>query len=412
MFKSSLKLIKAIFAKFKQLSIKKKLILIIVLLAIVGLKAYQYHNATKAADYELATANYDSLTEVVSETGNVTTTGSIPVYSRTTGVVEDVFIANGDTVEKNTPLFKVISTATKQEKDAALSAYLTARSKWETAKATQFSLQAEMFTEWDEFKELAESDDYKDTDSINRTLPDFHIPEKEWLAAEALYKQQEVAIKQAAANLSSTWQAYQATLDSEVRAVLGGEVRNLGVAKGDAVMAYNAATPSTNLPSLLIFNTELRTIIRVEIGETDAIKVKEKQPAEIKFDALPNETFLAHVDRVDSIAIPTEGVVKYSVYILLDEELESIKAGMTADVDITVATKENVLTVPATAVKPYEGERAVRVLDENGEIEFIPVKTGIKGDGKIEILSGISEGTEIIVALKNERVTRKSSGLF
>jgi multidrug efflux pump subunit AcrA (membrane-fusion protein) len=84
---------------------------------------------------------------------------------------------------------------------------------------------------------------------------------------------------------------------------------------------------------------------------------------------------------------------------------------MTADVDITVAEKKDILTVPSSAVKPYQGKKAVRVLSEDGEIEYIPVEVGIKGDGKTEILSGIEEGTEVIVALPNEEV-ETSGGLF
>jgi len=402
--------------KFKQLSFKKKVILVVVLLSLAGLIAYQYRRATRPPNYELEVATLDLITEVVSETGNVTTAGSIPVYSTTTGMVEEVFVINGGYVEKNTSLFKVTSTATQQEKNAALSTYLTAKAAWETAKATQFSLQAAMFTEWDEFKELAESDDYEESDGKprydQRGLPEFHIPEKEWLAAEALYKKQQIAINQTAANLSAAWQAYQATQDSEVKAVLNGEVRNLGVAKGDLVAVPTALTLASTPPVLVLFNSDVQTMIKVDIGETDVIKVKENQQVKIEFDAISDKIFPGHIDRVDTLAAPTEGVVKYSIYIVLDEKIDAIKGGMTADVDIVVAIKENVLTVPAQAVRPHEGGRAVRIVGKKGEIEYVPVTTGAKGDGKVEILSGIDEGTQVIMSLKNEQVERTSSGLF
>ncbi|MDH5533463.1 MAG: efflux RND transporter periplasmic adaptor subunit [Candidatus Pacebacteria bacterium] len=405
-----------LFDKFKNLSLRKKIITSVVFLVTILFFGYRYYQFTKPSNYELATASFDSITEVVNETGNITTTGSVPIYSTTTGIVETMMVSNGDYVEKGDILFKVTSTATKQEKNAALSTYLAAKDAWETAKANQLSLQASMFTQWDQFKELAESDEYEEDDGRprydQRGLPEFHIPEKEWLASEALYKKQQITINQTAANKNAAWQAYQATQDSEVIAILDGEIKNLSVDKGDLVTVYNILTAATNPPSLVIFNSDVKTIIKVDIGETDVIKVAENQPTTIAFDAIPDQTFSGHVDRVDSLALPTSGVVKYSVYIILDEVVESIKAGMTADVDITVGTKENILTVPSNSIRPYEGGRAVRVVGKKDEIEFIPVKTGIKGDGKIEIISGIEEGTKIIVALKNQVEKKTGSGFF
>ena len=96
---------------------------------------------------------------------------------------------------------------------------------------------------------------------------------------------------------------------------------------------------------------------------------------------------------------------------MLDDEVDQVQRGMTADVDITVANKENILTVPSSAVKPYQGGKAVRVVGENGEIEFVVVEVGSKGEGRTEILSGIEEGQEVIVTLANDQVER-SGGFF
>ena len=94
------------------------------------------------------------------------------------------------------------------------------------------------------------------------------------------------------------------------------------------------------------------------------------------------------------------------------ESSEMILGGLTADVDITVAVMDNILLVPSSAVKPYEGGRAVRVVGDKGDIEYMPVEVGIRGNGSTQRLSGIDEGTQVIVALKNEQVERQSSGLF
>lgn len=403
----------SVWKAFRKQSRKKKAILLILILAIAYFAYNRWQTANKPPEYELESARFESITELVSETGNVTTAGAIPLYSTTNGLVELVLVKNGDTVAKNAPLLKVTATATKQEKDTALSTYLTAKSVLETAQATQLSLQAAMFGAWDSFKNLAEGDEYEDADGHpkypERNVAEFNISEKNWLAAEAAYKKQQVAISQAQAQTSAAWQAYQATQDSQVTAIIDGEIRNLSVTQGDRVVIPTITTISTTMPVLVLYQPNVNTTIKLDISETDIVKVKPGQSAEIKLDAFPDRTFTGHVDRVDTITTPTASVVNYSVYVVIDNPAEDIQSGMTADVDITVSSKDNALIVPSSAVKPYEGGRAVRVVGDKGEVEYIPVQVGARGNGHTEILSGIDEGTQVIVALKNEQVEKKSS---
>lgn len=404
---------KALWKRFKKLSRIKKII-VIILLAIIAVLAFdRFRPKDPSAQYELEAAAYNSITEHVSETGHITTTGAAPVYSTTTGLVDTVNVSNGDYVSKGDVLFKVTATATKQERDAALANYLAAKTALETAQSTQLSLQASMFSAWDSFKDLAESDEYEDADGnpryVERGVAEFHVSEKTWLAAESAYKKQQDAISQAQANQSATWQAYQATVDSQVIATIDGQIENLGVTVGDRVTAPTALTLSSTSPALVLFSPEVTPTIKLDIGETDIVKVEPGQEAVIEIDAFSNKTFSGTVDRVDTIATLTEGVVDYAVYVAIAGDTVGILGGMTADVDIVVSKKENVLTVPSSAVKPYEGGRAVRVVGSKGEIEFTPVEVGSRGEGLTEIISGIDEGTQVIVALKNEQVQRGPS---
>ncbi|MDP4030968.1 MAG: efflux RND transporter periplasmic adaptor subunit [Patescibacteria group bacterium] len=400
----------------RKFSRKKKIIVVVLSLLLIVAGFLIWRHFTKAPKYTLAAAKFDSIVETVSETGNVTTAGAIPIYSTTTGMVEEVFVKNDEDVLENDILFKVKSTATKLEQDTALSAYQTSKNTLEAAKSTQLSLQADMFGQWDIFKELAESDDFETEAGTpkynNRAVPEFHIPEKDWLAAEANYKNQEKVINQAATKVSADWRAYQATQDSQVSAHIDGQIKNLSVAKGDLVSVPTALTLANTPPALVLVNNDVDTIIKLNINETDANKVRSGQSVKVEFDAISGKIFSGKVDRVDSLTFSvSQNVVKFAVYIKLDDKLDLIKRGMTADVDITVASKDNVLTVPSSAVKPFKGGKAVRVIADNGEIEFIPVEVGSKGGGKVEIISGIKAGDQVVVTLANDQVER-SSGLF
>jgi multidrug efflux pump subunit AcrA (membrane-fusion protein) len=408
-----LKPIKSLISKFKSASKKKKFLVIIAILILGFVVSSQLRKASAPPKYTLEAAKIDSITELVSETGNITAAGVTPIYSTTTGVVEEVYVSNGSYVAKNQELFKVKATATKQEKDSALATYLSAKSALETAKATQLSLQAQMFGQWDSFKELAQSDEYENADGSpkfeQRGEPEFHIPEKEWLAAEASYKKQQTVISQASAQVSATWQAYQSTQDSKVISTIEGEVRNLGIAKGDMI-TISSPTGVSN-PALILVDSSIQPVIKLNVNENDVLKIKEGQPATVEFDAISNQTFIGKVDRVDTIATPTADVVTFAVYVSITDNSTLIRSGLTADVDITVDGREGILTVPSSAIKPYQGGKAVRIVGANGEVEFVPVEVGIQGGGKTQIISGIEEGTQVITALADDQVER-SGGLF
>ena len=82
---------------------------------------------------------------------------------------------------------------------------------------------------------------------------------------------------------------------------------------------------------------------------------------------------------------------------------------MTADVEIETKNLTNILVVPNSAVKPYQGEKAVRVVDKvTKQVKYVPVVVGVKGENKTQILKGINQGQEVIQSLSNEQIKRPS----
>ena len=75
---------------------------------------------------------------------------------------------------------------------------------------------------------------------------------------------------------------------------------------------------------------------------------------------------------------------------------------MTANVDIKTAEKQNVLYIPYRAVKEKDGGRIVEVL-ENGQLKEVSVVVGLRGDeGVVEIISGLSEGQNVITFIREK----------
>jgi RND family efflux transporter MFP subunit len=205
--------------------------------------------------------------------------------------------------------------------------------------------------------------------------------------------------------------AYQATQSLIVKAPSSGTVANLSYKIGDKVTTGSTTTANSatgGMPVLTIANFGDYTV-KLALNEVDVPKVKKGQSAQLTLDAFPGKTFKGKVTHVDSIGTNTAGVITYNIVIEIINPEDSIRPAMTANVDIEVDRAENVLTVPNSAIKPYQGKKAVQVIDPKTKIaKYISVEVGIKGPERTQIKNGINEGAQVITGTKNGAV--KSSG--
>lgn len=388
---------------------RKKFLLVVILIAL-GVFVFLYlRNANKKSGYIIEKAKISSIREIVSESGEMAADGNIVVNSPTNGVVEELYVENGQSVTQGQDLFKVKSSATEQEKQAAYASYLTAKAQLDADNAKLYSLQSTMYSAWKTYKDIATSSTYENSDgspkTMNRVLPEFTTSQDDWLAAEANYKNQQGVIAKDQAALSSTFLAYQATQTTTVKAQVDGTVSNISVSVGRSVSVQTALTPSPKPVLTLVGSGAVEAIIPVD--QADISKVEIGQKTVIRPDAYKDKKYNGTVVRIDSLGHNLQGVVTYKVYVKVEGD-KDLKPGMTFDGDIVTKELNNVLSVPNSAVVLYQGARAVRVLDKNSTLKYIPVKVGVKGETRTEILSGVEEGREIVVSLTNVNVQRPS----
>jgi multidrug efflux pump subunit AcrA (membrane-fusion protein) len=138
--------------------------------------------------------------------------------------------------------------------------------------------------------------------------------------------------------------------------------------------------------------------VKARFSEADTAKIQPGQAAKVEFESI-GQQLTARVIRLDSIETVVANVVTYTVTLLLDKKLEEIKPGMTGNVDVIIAEKQNVLRLPVTALNPRNGRATVQVLGKDGKtLETRQVTTGLKGDDDVEITSGLDVGDKVVVA--------------
>ena len=137
--------------------------------------------------------------------------------------------------------------------------------------------------------------------------------------------------------------------------------------------------------------------IEANMPEADIAKVSVGNTSLVTLDAYGRDVvFEAKVVAVDPAETIVDGVATYKVTFQFVKNDERVKSGMTANIDIKSASRENVIAVPQRAIIRKNGDQFVRVADGEGFRE-VKVETGLRGsDGNIEIISGVSEGDKVI----------------
>lgn len=140
--------------------------------------------------------------------------------------------------------------------------------------------------------------------------------------------------------------------------------------------------------------------IEADVPETDVAKLKTGEAAVITLDAYGDGMpFAGTLTSIDTAQTVIQDVVYYKTRFRLESPEREIRTGMTANISIVTAERPDALTVPQRAIR-QNGEKAVRVL-VNGQETKTPVTTGLYGDdGKVEILSGLSGGEQVILAAR------------
>ncbi len=147
----------------------------------------------------------------------------------------------------------------------------------------------------------------------------------------------------------------------------------------------------------------------VQVSEVDITNVAIGQKAALTFDAIDGLSLTGKVTGIDSSGTVSSGVVNYNVTITLDTGDARLKPGMSVNAEITTAVKQDVLTVPSSAVKTEGSTQYVQVM-VNGTPRDQIVTTGLSNDTSIEIDSGLKEGDTVVTQTINPNASSGSSG--
>ncbi|WP_058189258.1 efflux RND transporter periplasmic adaptor subunit [Terracidiphilus gabretensis] len=423
---------------------KKILLIALILLAVAGAVTFyvikQQSGFTKVLTAKVAR---QELTTVVSGTGQIRPKTFVVLGATAMGRITHLYVKEGDHVKKGqlvATVENVQQTAQVVGQQAAIAAAKTDINSYiaaeKTADANIEHAKADLEQkklDWDRAQGL-----YK---AGIMAKQDYDAKKAAYDTDVATLDQNIAQLNQAKANTDSarghlgtqvaTLQANKNMLDlTNAIAPFDGIVTNQPVREGETVVEGIQNTSGSTF--MTIADMSIITA-EVKVDETDIVNVKIGQPADVTVDAVPGRVFKGHVTLVGDQALlrstgvatsqstsGTEEAKDFKVVITLDQPDETLRPGLSTTAKITTAQKSGVLALPIQALTiktvetPPSGNvqaatkpagtpepQGVYVVDKdksgNLRVHFVTVTTGITGATQIEVLSGLTEGQEIVI---------------
>lgn len=186
--------------------------------------------------------------------------------------------------------------------------------------------------------------------------------------------------------------------ESIIRAPAAGTILTRAVNPGDPIVPLTSYQPGTEMATV----ADMRDLIfKGTVDEIDVGKLSVGMPARIKVGALPTDIVTGKVSRIAPQAQQKEGATLFDVEIELDPGNKiTLRAGYSANADVIIREKKDVLTVPERLVTFEDGGKKATVEVASGDPKIQPkkieVKTGVSDGLNVEIVSGLSKGQKVV----------------
>lgn len=220
------------------------------------------------------------------------------------------------------------------------------------------------------------------------------------------------AVKQAQRTVNSA----QNTVDSAQRAengttlkagmagtitALNGTVGGSSSGSGNSGSGGNGNSgnsSSSGASAFIVISDMSKLQVSASVPESDATRLKLQQTAQVTWNALADTSVDGIVTGISPTSTTSGGVTSYPIIVSLNSVPAGAKLGQSVSLNVVVSRADNVLYVPAAAVKTTGTNRTVTVVTSAGAQEVRPVEVGVEGDSYTEIKSGLELGERVVIA--------------
>ena len=355
----------------------------VIVLAGAGMWIFGGKKASQTISFSTSVVQKGTISNSITATGTIEPVTEVEVGTQVSGIIDKIYVDYNSEVKAG----QVIAEMDR----------VTLISDLQSAQATYDGAEAEYIYQeklYERNKKLYSKQLISDTE--------YEQYEYNYRRAKSAYDQSKAALAKAQRNLSYT------TITSPIN----------GVVTSREVEAGQTVASGFETPTLFTIAADLTKMqVVADVDEADIAGVKDSARVTFTVDAYPDDVFEGRVKQIrlgstnssSSTSTTSETVVTYEVVITADNPELKLKPRLTANVTIFTDTRENVLVVPNKALrfnpdKKIAGDKTIKDCDSPKKVWTMdatsftahPVKTGMNDGSNTEIISGISEGTEIV----------------
>jgi len=183
-------------------------------------------------------------------------------------------------------------------------------------------------------------------------------------------------------------------IESIIRAPISGYLLTKSIEVGDPVTPLSSFQEGTVLMRMANMD---RLIFKGTVDETDVGKLVEEMPVELKIGALPNALVTGHLDRIWLKSEKQDNATVFPLEITISPaDGVVLRAGYSANANIIIEKRENVLTIPERVIYSRNDSSFVKLPLPDNKEEERAIVTGLSDAINIEVLAGLEEGVEIL----------------
>jgi HlyD family secretion protein len=388
-------------------------IIALILLVAAGVVAFRINKKKHAAtEVRLEQVSRRDLVSAVTASGKIEAKTSVDISADITGRIIQIAVREGDMVKRGQFLLQI---------DPAQYQAAVARAQGIVASNEAVLLQTRASRDqaqraWNRARQLTElGDNLIAPETAEQAKTALEVAEANYQSTKAQLDQARAGLQEARDNLAKT----------HLTAPITGRVVRLAVEEGEV------AVPGTfsRETGLLMTIADLSVILaKVQVDETDIVRLTQRDSTEITIDAYPDTTFTGRVTKVSHSAklTPTQTAsgsndraVDFDVEITLQAPPPDIRPDLSCTARIVTDTRSNALSIPIIALTVRDHEKIPNESDSappvdtlrakfrkkeaegvfvvrNGVATFRPVKTGVAGDEHFEVIEGLREGETIV----------------
>ena len=314
-----------------------------------------------------------SIVEKAVAVGQIQPRQKFQVKSKISGIVRRALVQVGDTVKAGDPLFEIAPDPTPLEKTEVDRRVESAQASFRRAEG-----------------------DYKRATELSRSGV---LPKSDVDAKKEAYELARVALMKAQQDqdLTKRGRLTDSGTESIIRAPAAGTVLTRAVNPGDPIVPLTSYQPGTEMATI----ADMRDLIfKGTVDEIDVGKLAVNMQTRIKVGALPTDVVTGRVSRIAPQAQQKEGATLFDVEVELDPSNKiTLRAGYSANADVIIREKKDVLTIPERLVTFDDGGKKATVelapLTPKATPKKVEIKTGISDGLNIEVTSGLKKGDKL-----------------